>query len=694
MDQSNNLALVGCGAAASRYYVPALNKILGENKNRIILVDTNRAQAEKIRDELGGGRIAESVSEIIGKVRGAIVVLPHFLHFPVGMELLSAGIHVLCEKPVAEKAEEVSVMKNAATNSGVMLCVNNTRRMFPSLQMVKRMLETKEIGSLRSISYTEGNTFAWPSSTSFYVDPRVSSKGVLFDIGSHALDTLCWWLGSKPELVSFEDDSFGGPESVVRIKLKFGDCLVQVLLNRLSDLDNGFEVIGDTGSIKGKPFEWDKVTIASVNGSSRVQKADTSVKAYPEFVIPIVDNFVKVVEGTAQPLVPSEDVINSIALIEECYKKRTRMVLPENVRVPHVLKKQGRRVLITGATGFIGGRVAEILHLSQERDVRVGVRQWSSAARIGRIPFDITELDLLNKEQIEHALAGVSEVIHCAKGPDGATVDGTRNLLEVSTRMGIERIVHLSTTEVYGNVSGIIDETMPFQYTGNEYNRTKIDAEKICWEYIQKGAPIAIIRPSIVYGPYSKNWSVRFAKMFIDGQWGIFEGSGQGKCNLVYVDDLVNALLICLEHEGAIGQAFNVCGPDIPTWNEYFIKLNDMMGLPPLRRISAAQTALKVRLMQPVRFAGGLVRDHFMGPVKKIAETFTFAKKLMQQTEGALKTTPSPDELGLFNKDAFFTAEKAMKLLGVSPSISMDEGIALTVKWLTQQGFIVRAGIK
>jgi len=145
--------------------------------------------------------------------------------------------------------------------------------------------------------------------------------------------------------------------------------------------------------------------------------------------------------------------------------------------------------------------------------------------------------------------------------------------------------------------------------------------------------------------------------------------------------------LICLEHEGATGQAFNVCGPDVPTWNEYFIKLNDMMGLPPLRRISSAQTALKVRLMQPVRFAGGLVRDHFMGPVKKIAETFTFAKKLMQQTEGALKTTPSPDELGLFNKDAFFTAEKAMNLLGVSPSISMDEGIALTVKWLTQQGF-------
>lgn len=687
MVQLNNLALVGCGAAASRYYVPALKKVLGKSKNTVFLVDSNITQAEKIRDELGGGLIAESVSEIIGRVRGAIVVLPHFLHFPIGMELLTAGIHVLCEKPVAERAEEVAAMKTAAMNSGATLCVNNTRRMFPSLQMVKRILDNKELGSLKSILYTEGSTFAWPSANSFYVDPRVSSKGVLFDIGSHALDTLCWWLGSKPEVVSFEDDSFGGPESVARIKLKFGDCAVQVLLNRLNDLDNGFDVVGDAGSIKGKLFEWDRITVCSKNDSARVQIAKDSAKTYPEFVVPIVDNFLRVIEGNAKPLIPAAEVANSIALIEECYRKRTRMVFPENASIPHVLKKHGRRVLITGATGFIGGRVAEILHLSQERDVKVGVRKWSSAARIGRIPFDITELDLLNKEQIEHALQGVSEVIHCAKGPDGATADGTRNLLEASTRMGIKRIVHLSTTEVYGHVSGIIDETMPFQYTGNEYNRTKIDAEKICWEYIQKGMPIAIIRPSIVYGPYSQNWSVRFAKMFINGKWGIFEGSGHGKCNLVYVDDLVNAILICLEHEGATGQAFNICGPDVPTWNEYFIKFNDMLGLPPLRRISAAEGALRVRLMQPVRFAGGLVRDHFMGSVKKIAETFTVAKKLMQQTEDALKITPAPDEFVLFRKDACFAAEKATRVLGIRPLISMHKGIEITVKWLVQQGF-------
>src|SRR5690606_24643675 len=146
---------------------------------------------------------------------------------------------------------------------------------------------------------------------------------------------------------------------------------------------------------------------------------------------------------------------------------------------------------------------------------------------------------------------------------------------------GIEHLIHLSTADVYGTATGMIDESCAFQYTGNAYNRMKIDAEKVCREYMDKGLPITVFRPSIVYGPYSNNWCLRFASLMLAREWGIYETYGEGKCNLVYIDDLVKTLLGALDNEETFGKAFNVNGPEIITWNDYFRRLNAAMGLPP-----------------------------------------------------------------------------------------------------------------
>jgi dTDP-glucose 4,6-dehydratase len=90
-------------------------------------------------------------------------------------------------------------------------------------------------------------------------------------------------------------------------------------------------------------------------------------------------------------------------------------------------------------------------------------------------------MDLMNENEIEKALDGVEYIIHCAKGPGETNVKGTENLLKIASKKSLKRFIHLSTAEIYGSVSGYIDENAPFQYTGNDYNRTKIDAEKICW---------------------------------------------------------------------------------------------------------------------------------------------------------------------------------------------------------------------
>ncbi len=680
------LGLIGCGAAAKRYYLPIL-KSKPEIVKNLILVDKNIKMAEALMQELGGGRVSNDYKKIYNDVNAVIITLPHFLHYSVSMDFLSRRVHVLCEKPVAESAQELEKMNQEAAKNNVKFCVNNTRRMFPSFKKIKEIISSDKLGKIKKIVYVEGGKFEWESNTNFYVDPKTSSKGILFDLGSHALDTICWWAGEKPEIITYLDDSFGGPESNSYLLAKAGDTEITIMLNRLVELDNKFIIEGEKGSIKGIMYNWGAVKIDFINGKSKYYKLKPRVKTYPDFVKPIVENFIAVVEGTTEPLISGEDVYNSIKLIEECYLKRKQV----STHFYTYLKKNENKIegktIITGATGFIGGRIVEYLHLSDIQDVRAGIRTWATAARLGRFPVDIVKMDLLNKKEIADALEGVDTIVHCAKGGGGVTETGTKNLLQAALDKGIQRFVHLSTAEVYGNAEGTVDEEAPLTYTGNEYNETKINAEKACWEFFEKGLPVTILRPSIVYGPFSMNWSVKYAAMMLSGKMGIMEKYGEGKCNLVYVDDLVNAVILTLQNNKAVGNAFNIVGPDIPTWNEYFTLFNDKMDLPELKKLSSANTSLQTKLLQPVRFVGNIARDHFMPQLKILAENIELADKLMRITEKKLKSTPAGEELELYSRKTTYSTDKITKVLGFKPTFSLDKGLEETVSWLKDSGF-------
>lgn len=348
------------------------------------------------------------------------------------------------------------------------------------------------------------------------------------------------------------------------------------------------------------------------------------------------------------------------------------------------------KVLVTGASGFIGGRIVEVLHLAGALPVRAGIRRWSSCARLGRFPVEIAPFDLLEEEQVHLALKDVSSVVHCAKGSWAETVQGTRNLLTAAMNQGVRRFVHLSTADVYGEVSGEIDETFPLNSTGTEYSDMKIETEKICWQFQEKGLPLTVLRPTIVYGPFSRSWTVSIAERLLKGVWGRFEGYGEGKCNLLYVDDLVRGVYLALRDDSAGGEAFNVNGPEVISWNEYFSRFNDRLGLPRLREIKTLRSNLRTAVMEPVRGLGRYLREHYAVPLKKIASSFGPANTLMRKAENAIKTTPAPAELKLFSRDACYSIAKAEQKIGYRPRIDVDTGLKTTVRWLEHQGFLAR----
>jgi nucleoside-diphosphate-sugar epimerase len=347
-------------------------------------------------------------------------------------------------------------------------------------------------------------------------------------------------------------------------------------------------------------------------------------------------------------------------------------------------------ILVTGAGGFIGGWIVEMLYLSREADVRAGMRSWSSAARLARFPVEIVLCDVMDKESIARALAGTSCVIHCVSGSSEAIIQGTANMLEVALAQNVRRFVHLSTTEVYGNVNGKIDETFPCQPWGNPYGDAKIEAEKPCWDHYKKGLSVTVVRPSIVYGPFSRDWTIGFAKRLLSKNWGIFKGYGEGICNLVYVADLVSGILLAARHEQAVGEAFNLIGPESITWNQYFQKFNAALGLPELRVIDPANARLRAAAMDPIRSLGKFVLKHFKTPLRKISQEHRLARGLMQYADKTMKTTPRIAELSLYNRDAEYLTTKARDMLGYKPRFGVDRGLDLSVRWLSNVGLVER----
>src|SRR6266513_3544350 len=262
------VAVIGCGAIARAAHVPALAKH-PEVRNRLVLVDRDLDRANALAREFGIARTAADYRDVLPSVQGAVIALPHHLHFPVALDCLSAGVHVLCEKPLAGSAAEAAQLVAASEQAGVALAVNQARRLFPPSEAAHRLVHEGAIGTLRFIGYYDGAKYDWPTASGFAFGLQGGGKGVLLDIGAHVLDLICWWLGHQPRVTDYVDDSFGGSEAAAKVAFTDGTARGEVHLSWLAKLQNGFRIEGDTGVISGSIYDWETLQLTTASGQRK-----------------------------------------------------------------------------------------------------------------------------------------------------------------------------------------------------------------------------------------------------------------------------------------------------------------------------------------------------------------------------------------------------------------------------------------
>jgi nucleoside-diphosphate-sugar epimerase len=286
------------------------------------------------------------------------------------------------------------------------------------------------------------------------------------------------------------------------------------------------------------------------------------------------------------------------------------------------MRINNQKIMITGGTGFIGGRLVERLVLEHGEDgakVRALVRNFSHASRLARFPIEMIGGDIVDEESVSKAAEGCDVVFHCAhdfagtaEHKEAVAVQGAENVCKAALKHGVKRLVYVSTISVYGaTADGDLDENSPRPPSEDAYTLLKRAAEELVLDnHKRHGLPVTVVQPTIVYGPFSKAWTIIPLRQLLSGQV-VLPNEGLGLCNAVYIDDVIDAMCLAAVTDEAVGEAFLVSGSEPVTWKEFYGALETLLG----RTATVLMPDKEILKLQKLQKKGGLEAKSRFGTI-------------------------------------------------------------------------------
>jgi nucleoside-diphosphate-sugar epimerase len=317
---------------------------------------------------------------------------------------------------------------------------------------------------------------------------------------------------------------------------------------------------------------------------------------------------------------------------------------------------------ITGGSGFIGHCL--IRRLLREPNINVAgfVHSEMKAKTLKDWNIELTVGDIQNEAQLTNFIQGKDVVIHTAAklghGPwqefMDVNVHSTGKLAEVCVAAGVKRLVYISSIEVYGNFSGReLDESVETVLCGHPYADSKILAERILWEKL-KNTPTegVVVRPGMVFGPESEFWTARLLNLARQGKFLIVDG-GKGSIFPIYIDDLVEGIILATTHPAAVNGTFNFVNQEPKCWSDWAIYYRKISG-----------------------------NDH------AIIDLPAWVLKLYSRFSELLTGNGHNRRLEILTRKARISNQHTKDLLGWTPTIGYNEGMRRGEQWLREAGYL------
>lgn len=680
------IGLIGCGQIARVH----ARFILETQRHRIVAVcDEDQGKAESLAQGFGNGKAYGNFAQLLEEQRPDVVhvLTPPQTHAALALQAMEAGCHVLVEKPMALSVQEADRMIDAAKAHGVKLCVNHNQLFDPVFLQARRLVAEDRLGRVIGVESYYGFNLAQTSERR-WVDNLPG--GIFQNLAPHPLSLILEFLEDPLDLqtTTLVTGTLGpnmpdelrvlmtGKDAVGTLSISLG---VRPHLNFLKiygskavlnvDLAN---MILSTERLRPLPKSVARGLMNVEQGSQLVSGAvRNAVKFTLGRLKPyqglgnLIHAFYKSIEDNEDPPVPGEAGRRVVQVFESIQKKLPAVV--DQQRKNNRRCENGARVFVTGASGFVGSHLVEKLDREGQL-VRALVRPTSRIGHLRHLDIEWVEGDLGSVEQLKEAVEGCDVVYHCAAATKGswneyleATIKGTERLLEASVAVGVKRFVYISSLSVYGvgqlKDHELVTEDTPYEphpEKRGHYAHSKIEAEKLVRRYaLEEGLQVTILRPGTIYGPRGKVFFPRIGYS-LKNRIFLVIGSGDHVLPLVYVGNVVDAMLLAGARHAAVNQTYNIVDEDRITQRQYLDQFIKRAGL-------KAPT-----LHVPFAFL------YFAASLLEVKTTLTRAKRAPFLSRYRLVCGA---------KRFRFDTSRAKSQLQWKPTVSLQEGLDRTFQW-------------
>ena len=326
------------------------------------------------------------------------------------------------------------------------------------------------------------------------------------------------------------------------------------------------------------------------------------------------------------------------------------------------------KILVTGGTGFTGKALVLRLLKDGHHVVAMDYKEGLKTEELRKAGAEVIIGSVTDKDVVNRAMKGVDIVQHLAAAfremnvPNqfywDVNVGGTKNMLEAAFNERVKKFIYCSTCGVHGNIDNPPGgEDAPIQ-PADYYQKTKYEAEPIVLDYFKKGMKTTIIRPAAIYGPGDPERFFMIFKRVAKGSFPMF-GNGKTLYHPLYIDNLVDALVLAQEPGKGDGQAYLIA-------DEEYVQIEDLV-----KRVAKA---LGVDVKIP----------HY--PVTPVVIAGHICEKLCKP----LRITPwiFPRRVDWYRQNRAFKIEKAKRDLGYKPRVGLDEGLKATAEWYRKEGYL------